>query len=85
MELRGFVPARSGCSILVVFLCNVLVGYGATLVNYTEEEVWDYIRGIPRVNLTQKCSNSLNLVRMFFESCYFDGLPNAHVPLVGSF
>lgn len=34
----------------------------ATLVGYTEKQVWDYIREMPRQNVSEKCGQSLDLV-----------------------
>lgn len=58
-------------SLTRIFLCILLLNFiinfshSATLVDYTEKEVWDYVRHIPRENLTKNCAASLDKVKIF--------------------
>lgn len=44
----------------------IALSRAAILVDYTEKQVWDYVRYIPRENLTQKCAASLDKVSLIF-------------------
>uniref|UniRef100_A0A915DY07 Acyltransferase 3 domain-containing protein n=1 Tax=Ditylenchus dipsaci TaxID=166011 RepID=A0A915DY07_9BILA len=53
-------------SVILLCCCSFITSTNSTtLVNYTEKEVWDYVKNMPRDNLTQKCGQSLDRVEVY--------------------
>ncbi|KAI1727860.1 acyltransferase family domain-containing protein [Ditylenchus destructor] len=51
--------------IACILACWLGSSEAATLVGYTEKDVWNYVRTMPRENLTAKCGSSLDRVEVY--------------------
>lgn len=54
-------------NIFFILLNLIVFVNGGILVDYTEKQIWDYVRNIPRENITQNCATSLDKVIDFLK------------------
>lgn len=65
MRFRPPTVSNDLCIYFFFFFVSIGLASSATLVSYDEANVWNYLRLLPRENVSAKCASSLDKVETY--------------------